>query len=130
MSGREDRLLVAGDGTIIGRVVEVEDNRQTGGFGAPGPPRVVFKTLPIDELPAGEYSIQQVEAFEPLDAPREKQRDRLGAVTPFSYQFAVGTTIRSAVEDGADWTVELPGFVWDRDADGVQNAQTGGGGFF
>jgi hypothetical protein len=125
MSGREDRLLVAGDGRIIGRVIDIEDSRQTG-----GPPQVVFKTLPIDELPAGEYSIQKVEAFEPLDDPQEKQRDRLGAVTPFSYKFADGTTKRSVVKDGADWTIELPGFVWDRDTDGVQNAQTGGGGFF
>lgn len=134
MFGREGRLLVAGDGRIIGRVVEVEDSRLTWGqvhsFAAPPDPhRVVFKTVPVDELPAGEYSVRSVAAYEPLDDPQDRQRDRLGAVTPFSYEFAEGTTRRSLIEDAADWTIELPDFVWRRAEGGEMNAQAGGGFF-
>jgi hypothetical protein len=122
MSGREDRLLVAGDGHVVGRVVDIETSWESGSkwdrSGAPDAEQVVFKTVPLTGFPAGEYDIVQVVAFAPLDDPDEGQRDRLGAVRGVRYEFAAGTATQSVQTDGADWTITLPGFVWQREIDG------------
>jgi len=42
----------------------------------------------------------------------------LGAVRGVRYEFAAGTATQSVQADGADWTITLPGFVWQREIDG------------
>lgn len=147
-AGRDDRLLVAGNGTVIGRVVDYEASWDTDWRYTDrdkGAEAVLFKTVPLVHFPAGEYDVRQVVAFEPLDDPDASQRDRLAGSRSIRYVFAEGTVTHSVEADGAEWTIILPDFVWEREimgppfgsvspifaspGDGLSNS-SGGGGFF
>jgi hypothetical protein len=148
MAGREVRLLVAGDGTIIGRVVDYDASWEPGWRYTDSLSQeelVVFKTVPVAQFPAGEYAIGQLVAFEPVDGQAVDAGDRMGASRSIHYEFADGTATHAAEADGAEWTIMLPDFVWQREIQGPPFASVspifaspgdglsgggGGGGFF